>query len=132
MGRQLSSRHKPLQTKGAWDRLVSAAESLKVLGSLGDAEARRVKEAVEILNTVPTSPKRKKYKQFLCDVLSRPGPQAVLVCAVALGQVKVVDMKNHDRIGLLRRIQEGDTDFDHPTLRTLAVSHHIPKSLNGV
>lgn len=132
MARQVSSRHKPLQTKGAWDRLISTAQNLKLLGSLGDAEARRVKEAVEILNTVPNSPKRKKYKQFLCDVLSKPGYQAVLVCAVALGQVRVVDMKNHDRIGLLRRIQKGHTDLDHPTLRTLAVSHHIPNSVNGV
>jgi hypothetical protein len=131
MGRQASSRHKPLQTKGAWDRLISTAENLKVLGSLGDAEARRVKEAVEILNTVPTSPKRKKYKQFLCDVLSKPGPQAVLVCAAGLGQVKVVDMKHNDRVGLVRRIQKGHTALGHPTLQTLAISHHIPNTVNG-
>jgi len=73
-GQVVSSRHKPLQTKEAWDRLICTAKNLKVLGSLGDAEARRVREAVEILKTAQTSLKRQKYKQFLCNVLSKFSP----------------------------------------------------------
>jgi len=98
---------------------------------LGDAKARRVREAVEILKTAQTSLKRQKYKQFLYNVLSISGPQAVLVCTVAFGQVKVVDMKSSDRIGLNRQIQKDHTNLDHLTLRTLAISHHIPNSING-
>jgi hypothetical protein len=51
---------------------------------------------------------------------------------MALGQVKVVDMKNHDCIGLLRQIQKGNIDLDHPTLRTLAISHYIPNSIDSM
>jgi hypothetical protein len=131
MGRRLVSRHKPLQTKGAWDRLVGVAERLKLLGSLCAGEARSVKEAVGILNSAQTSPKRKKYKKFLYDVHSKPGPHAVLVCAVALGQVKVVDMRSNDRTGLIREIQEDHTVLNHPILRALAISYRILNSVNG-
>jgi len=63
-----------------------------LFGSLCPGEARSVKEAVEILNSAQTTPKHKGYKQFLHDVHSKPGPHVVPVCAVALGQAKVVDM----------------------------------------
>jgi hypothetical protein len=131
MGRRLVSRHKPLQAKGAWDRLVGIAERLKLLGSLCPGEARSVKEAVEILNSAQATPKRKKYKQFLHDVHSKPGPHAVLVCAVALGQVKVVDMRSNDRTRLIHQIQEDHTVLDHPTLQALAISYRMLNSVNG-
>lgn len=102
---QPCSRHKPLQPKEAWNRLVNTGESIRIFGTLSDGQIRRVTEAVDVLKIVQTSSKRNKYKRFLYDVL-RSGPQVVLVCAAGLGQAKVADMRRCDRIGLIREIEK--------------------------
>jgi hypothetical protein len=131
--RQPPSRYKPLQTKEAWDKLIDASEDLKLQRSLSDAEAGRVTEAIEVLRTAQTSPRRKKYKRFLYDVLRVSGPCGVLLCAAALGQVKAVDMKNCDRGSFIVQIKinKHHTDINHPTLQSLAISYKIPTSADG-
>jgi hypothetical protein len=67
------------------------------------------------------------------DVLRNSGPQAILLCAVALGQVRVVDMKDSDRVGLigLMKTNRHHPDINDPILRTLAVDYNIPSSVAG-
>jgi hypothetical protein len=128
------SRYKPLTTEMAWDRLVAASEKLRVLERLSDTEAQRSSEAVATLKMEQPSGKLKSYKEFLYDVLHNSGPQYVLLCAVALGQVKVVDMKNDDRVGLISKIKSNKDDacMNYSTLQSLAIRYHMPKSVTGV
>jgi hypothetical protein len=128
---QPPSRFTPLQTTEAWVKLTSVSESLKLLGSLSDRQSGLVTEAVEVLTTAQTSFRRKKYKRFLYDVYRRSGPCGVLVCAVALGQVKAVDMKNRDRDSLIHKIEINKDHIKHPILESLAISYQIPISLDG-
>lgn len=83
---------------------------------------------------VEPSGKHKRYKEFLYDVLFNSSPQFVLLCAVALGQVKVIDMKNSDRVGLIRKIKvnKDDVDINHSTIGSLATNYHIPSSVSDV
>lgn len=128
-----SSRHKPIRAAEAWDKLVAAGKVLKLLGSLTDGEAARVAEAVEILQTAQSSPRRRKYKLLLHSIHCLLGTQGVLLCAVALGQVKAVDMKSSDRTDLILRIEtnKNSVDINHSTLQALAISHEIPNSTSG-
>ena len=128
------SRHKPLKTEEAWDRIVEASENLEVLGRLSDAEAQRSSEAVDTLKMVQPSGKPKRYKEFLYDVLFNSSPQYVLLCAVALGQVKVIDMKTNDRVGLIRKIKvnKDNVDINHSTIGSLANNYLIPSSVSGM
>lgn len=128
------SRYKPLKTEEAWDRIFEASENLKVLGRLSDAEAQRSSEALDTLKMVQPSGKLKRYKEFLYDVLCNSGPQFVLLCAVALGQVRAANMKNGDRVGLISKIKanKDNTGINHSTVRSLAIRYHIPNSVTGV
>ncbi|PGG95285.1 hypothetical protein AJ79_10141 [Helicocarpus griseus UAMH5409] len=127
------SRYKPLKTEEAWDRLLIASENLKVLGRLSDSEAQRCLEAVETLKMVQPSGKLKCYKEFLYDVTRNSRP-FVLLCAIALGQVKAVDMTNGDRLGLMGKIKasKDNTDINHSTVRSLAIQYHIPDSVTDL
>lgn len=125
------SRHRPLKTDEALDRIVEAIENLQVLGRLGDAEAQRSSEAVDTLKTTQPSGKTIRYREFLYDVLFNSSPQYVLLCAVALGQVQVIDMKNSDRIGLIRKIK-ANIDITHSTIGSLTTNYLIPGSVSGM
>jgi len=84
-----------------------------------------------VLKTVQVSVKRKKYKEFLYGAYCKAGPCKVLVCAMGLGQVRIVDMKKDDRDSLLRQIEFNKDHFEHLTLQLLAKSYQIPISLDG-
>ncbi|KAG4414251.1 hypothetical protein IFR04_012623 [Cadophora malorum] len=129
-----SSRHKPIRVAEAWNKLVAAGKVLKLLGSLSDGEVARVTEAVEILQMAQISQRRRKYKLLLHSIHGLLGPQGVLLCAVALGQVKAVDMKSSDRTGLITRIEtnKNSVEVNHPAFQALAVTHEIPNSINDV
>jgi hypothetical protein len=121
----------PLQTTDTWVKLTGVNEHLKLQRSLSDRQSRLVTEAVEVLTTAQTSYRRIKYKQFLYDVHRGSGPCGVLVCAVALGQVRATDLKNCDRDSLIRQIEINKDHIKHPILQSLAISHQIPISLDG-
>jgi hypothetical protein len=127
------SRYKPLDTEEAWDRLAGASKNLSVLGRLSDAEALRTSEAIEMLKTAQPSGKSKRYKEFLYDVLGNSNPQFVLLCAVALGQVRVASMTNENRVSLISKIKDGtdNTDMNHATVQSLAIKYLIPESVAG-
>jgi hypothetical protein len=119
---------KPLQTEEAWNRIIDTGEDLKILRSLSEVHVKRVTEAIEILKIVQSSPRRKTYQVFLYEVLRKCGPPAVLVCAIALGQVKAANMKTHHRVDLARRLvnSKDNSSFNHPTIHSLALLHHVP------
>jgi len=95
MGQQSRpSRNKPLQPKSAYDRLNDVGKELEILATLSDARVHGVRKAIDLLKTFQTSSKRKTYKLFLHNVLASSSPEMVLLCAVALGQAKIVNMKN--------------------------------------
>ena len=128
------SRYRPLKTDEAWDRLVKASENIQLLERLSDTGVRSSSEAVDTLKMVQPSGRPKGYKEFLHDVLRHSGPQVVLLCAVALGQVKVADMKYGDRVNLISKIKanKDNADINHPTVRSLAIRHQIPDSVTGL
>ncbi|PVH76705.1 hypothetical protein DL98DRAFT_535486 [Cadophora sp. DSE1049] len=127
------SRFKPLNPDEAWGRLVQASKHIQVLQRLSDAEVQRSFEAVDTLKKVQPSGKIKRYKEFLYDVL-RHGRQYVLLCAMGLGQARVLTTTNGGRAELLGIIKanKGNPDIDHPALRPLAIEYQIPESVTGL
>lgn len=119
------SRYRPLKIGEAWIRLVDASENLKVLRRLSDVEAQRSSEAVDTLKLVQPSRRLRRYKEFLYDALHNSGPQFVLLCAVALGQVRVIDMTNGNRLGLIRKIKDNkdNANINHSTIGSQNYCH---------
>jgi hypothetical protein len=76
---------------------------------------------------VQPSRKPKRYKEFLYDVLNVSGPQFVLLCAVALGQARVFDLKKTDRVGLIGIIKSNDNNkITGSFLQSHVVIYNIP------
>ncbi|KAJ5318284.1 hypothetical protein N7476_004704 [Penicillium atrosanguineum] len=76
-----------------------------------------------ILTQEQKSDKREKYKLFLQDVYSNDkggGPVLVMLCAIALGQGKIINMTKFSRSTLQSEVKNKSRDFDHPNLRLLA------------
>ena len=132
--RQLHSHQKPLQIRELWDKIINIGEDLKILQSLSDAHLRSVTKAVKILKTMYTSSKRQKYQLFLCNVLRKCGSHSVLVCAITLGQVKMVNMKNCNHVGLLHKFKNNrdNASISHPTLQLFAARYQVPSSVDGI
>ncbi|KFZ02588.1 hypothetical protein V500_00087 [Pseudogymnoascus sp. VKM F-4518 (FW-2643)] len=125
------SRHKPLNTEEAWERLAGASKNLSLLRRLSDTEARQSSTAVDILKMAQPSKKQKCYKEFLYDVLDNSSPEFVLLSAVALGQARVVSMTIENRSGLISKIKDNkdNADISHTTVQSLATKYLIPKSV---
>ncbi|KZF22637.1 hypothetical protein L228DRAFT_260795 [Xylona heveae TC161] len=124
-----SVRQKPLTTTDAMKRLVGKAKKVAVLGCLSKIEKRRAADAIAISQTAPKTRKRQKYKLFLCDLLENSGPHSFLLCAIALGQAIIANMKQQDRSRLVDLIKN-DTRLSQPNIRDLAIQNHIPVSLD--
>jgi len=107
--------------------LVPKANKLAILGCLSETEKRRTADAITISQTIQRTWKRQKYKLFLCGLLENSGPHSFLLCAIALGQVIIVNMKQRDRDKLVGLIKN-ETQLAHPTIRDLAAQQHIPIS----
>ncbi|KAJ5183283.1 hypothetical protein N7492_000899 [Penicillium capsulatum] len=132
MEKQLHSvRQKPVTATEAMGRLVSKAKELIVLGCLSDNEKRRTADTIKILRRTQSASKRRKYKLFLCDLLEKTGPPSVLLCAIALGQVVIANMRQRDRHRLIELV-ENDTHFSHRTIQRLAARCQIPVSLESL
>ena len=115
-------------------RFLKLMRTSKVLERLSDTEAQRSSEAVDTLKMVKPSGKHKRYKEFLYDVLFNSSPRFVLLCAVGLGQAKIIDMKSSDRVGLIRKIKvnKDDININYSTIESLATNYRIPSSVSGV
>ena len=87
-----------------------------------------------MLQQEQTSSKRRKYQLFLYNVLRKCGPHVVLVCAIALSQKMVFEMRNLDCKTLINTLErnKGDTAINDSTLRSLASRHKIPSSVEGM
>jgi hypothetical protein len=105
-----------------------------VFGRLSNAEAQYSLETVDTLKMVQPFRRPKQYKEFLYDVLCHSGPQFVLLYTVALGQVKVIDIKRGDRVGLISKIKanKDTTNINNSTIRSLTIRYHIPNSVTGI
>ncbi|KAK8924450.1 hypothetical protein VCV18_004872 [Metarhizium anisopliae] len=113
------------------ERLLTTAERLKVLGVLSDGEIQRVTEARDVLTTVQTIDRRKKYKLFLYEVLRDSSPGAFLLCAIALGQARITNLKAGERTELQRVIRiNKNSAINHPTISALAARYQVPSSVN--
>ena len=86
-------------------RLLNTASRVTVLGVLSDGEIQRIIEARNVLIATQSSDKRKKYKLFIYNILRDYGPGTVLVCAIALGQARITDLKASERTNLCRLIR---------------------------
>lgn len=113
-----------LGTGDAWAKIIELAEHLQILRALTQAQDKRVSEAVEVLRDVQANPRRRDYQVFLYDVLRKSSHQAVLLCAVALGQTKVALMQPQHRRDLISKLENGRSDppFNYPAITSLAIS----------
>lgn len=125
-----SVRQKPLTATEAMNRLVFKAKELVVLGCLSENEKRRTADAITILRRAQSSSKRQKYKLFLCGLLEKAGPPSFLLCAIALGQVVIANMRQRDRDRLMELVKN-DTQLAHRTIQGLAAQCRIPVSLES-
>lgn len=111
-------------------RLNSKAKKLVLLKSLTENEKTRAADALAISRAPQNAWKRQKYKLFLCSLLEEGGPHLFLLCAIALGQVIVANMKERERrrlVGLAR----DNTQLAQPIIKDLAIQCQIPVSLES-
>merc|ERR1711939_853937 len=106
LNKQTSRSRKACQGNDPWTKIVDAAHDLRIIRNLSNAHIRRVAVATEVLQQEQNSPKRQKYQLFLYNVLRKCGPHAVLVCAIALSQRLVFEMKNNDRKTLVNILEK--------------------------
>lgn len=125
MPRQVRSQ-KPPTVSEALRLLRDCAKKLRVLKVLTKTQARNVRDRVNILNDIQTTPKRNKYKLFLYDLLCDAGPALVLLCVMSLGQGKVTSMNKDAREELRRQIKDRLPEFNDPILQSLASTHGVP------
>ena len=93
----------------------------------------RAREAATVLEKPQQSLSRQKYREFLYDVHRKCGPHGVLLCAVELGQHKVVTMRNNDRAALVDQLQtsKNQLPISCSVVRYLAEAYGIPKLIEG-
>jgi hypothetical protein len=51
---------------------------------------------------------------------------------VGLGQAKIADMKNGDRVDLIRKIKLNKDNINDSTIESLAINYQIPSSVSSV
>lgn len=115
----------------ALEKLYSTSRKLSLLAVLSDGQMNRVADATDTLTSVQTIERRKKYKLFLHEVLRDCGAAAVLVCALGLGQGRIVDLTALERTKLGQSIAESKDVINHPTIEALAAANGIPNSVDG-
>lgn len=125
-----TKRQRPPTATDAMSRLVQKAKNLAILGCLTTNEKHRVAHAITISQSTQTAWKRQKYKLFLCNILECSGPHSFLLCAIALGQVIVANMKQRDR-DRLEALVKSDTTISQHRIRNLAIQNQVPESLEG-
>lgn len=128
---QRTTRSRPLLADGALEMLLKSASMVKFDRHLSDAEKRRVKEAVEILISVQTASKRKKYRTFLYSLLTKKLPHIVFLSALTFGQSKIVDMRKGERLRLIELIEKNHQLHDR-ILQSLAIEYKVPQSSEGM
>ncbi|KAI9036305.1 uncharacterized protein KD926_002068 [Aspergillus affinis] len=119
---------KPYSATDALKRLIDKAESLSLRVYLTKSEKNSLRAALTILQTETNGWKRQRYQLYLRSLLKECGAHAVLLCAVALGQVIVANMnqQNRDRLG---GIFKTDTRLSGTVIRKLAaVECNLPES----
>lgn len=97
---------KCLTSAEAWERVECVARRLSTTRRLGDRDSKQVSAAISLLNRPSESSGHHKYRQFLDLVRQKCGLQAVRLCAVALGQNNVRDMKTAHRKALINKLSE--------------------------
>ncbi|KAJ5100783.1 hypothetical protein N7456_006835 [Penicillium angulare] len=115
-----STPQKPYSATDALKRLISKAENLSLRNYLTKNEKKSLRAALSILRTTEANSwKHQRYQLFLRSLLKDCGAHAVLLCAVALGQVIIANMnqQNRDRLGDTFKT---DSRLSGSTLRELA------------
>ncbi|KAL4958926.1 uncharacterized protein BDV14DRAFT_23145 [Aspergillus stella-maris] len=120
-------KQKPLLATDALNKLLCVARELSVLRRLGKSDERQVADALTTLKLLQTASKRIKYKLFLSNVLKKYGPHMVLLCAVALGQVAVANMRNGERTQLEDLIGT-QSELVNLAIRDLAINLETPEA----
>ncbi|KAL4993999.1 hypothetical protein BDV10DRAFT_189458 [Aspergillus recurvatus] len=124
-------KQKPLLATEALKKLLFVARELSVLKHIGENGERKVADAVMILKTAQTTPKRIKYKLFLYNILKKYRPCVVLLCAVALGQVAVANMRKDERTQLENLIGT-QSELVNLDIRDLVIKCKIPESVDNL
>jgi len=123
--------HESLLPEEAWQLILQTQQSLNESPFLNKQKETAIAEAIEVLKSGPKTGRKLHYAEFVHCVLRDAGGEGVLVCVVALGQTRVVRMKNKDRTALLDKIKENSGIFVGSNTTLLLVRHSVPRSMNG-
>jgi len=133
-------RHLPMPEKSpqqsfssdeAWQLILQTLKSLNDKPALNEHKKTIIAEAVAALKDLTKAEKYPRYAEFLHRTLHDAGGGGVLVCAVALGQTRVVRMRNKERVSLLGKIKENPRIFGDSNITLLVVHHGVPRSMKG-
>ncbi|KAJ5240370.1 uncharacterized protein N7469_001961 [Penicillium citrinum] len=128
----VTNHHKPLTVSEAIRRVQLCSKRLQSLATLDGLSKRQYEDARHLLDHTQKSKKRVYYRLFLQDLIENAGgagdagdagnPDLVLVmlCAIALGQVKVANMTKSNRYNLARQLIAMKSEFNCTILHELA------------
>lgn len=126
---QKVSRHKPLTVHSAILKLLETSKSISTYGDIKPKESSRVGQAFSLISnssgpeTSKTEKRRECYRVFLRRVNDVAGSQAVVLCAVGLGQSAVSNMKGETRLLLPARIKMCADNWGSELLQTIALKY---------
>jgi hypothetical protein len=135
MSQTQSRRRNPRGVVGsneAFVAIVDAARVIQIRNCLTPSEQNRVHWAAATLDVPQQSKKRQQYRMFLHDVCTGCGPHGVLLCAVGLGQHKIITMRKMDRAALVAKLVEtkNQPPIESLIIQGLASDHGI-STING-
>ena len=118
----MMKRSTSISVEQAIQLLRSASDRIKYRETVKEPEKIRIKDALQALDEpsdLDGPNNRKKYRTFLSQVLKSSGRQMVILCAIGLGQTRVIGMNENNRLSLLPELEKQKRDLVCATLMKL-------------
>ena len=128
-GYQKKSRHTPLTAEAAVTKLLEISKLICSRNGVKQNEGTRIQEAFKLVASSSskaiskTDLRRNSYQRFLKRVEVVNGVQAIVLCAVGLGQSAVANMRDKERLQLLSEIKKRGKALKSPLFQNLAMIH---------
>ena len=128
-GSQRKSRHTPLTAEAAVTKLLETSKLICSRNGVKQNEGTRIQEAFKLVASSSskaiskTDLRRNSYQRFLKRVEVVNGVQAIVLCAVGLGQSAVANMRDKERLQLLSEIKKRGKALKSTLFQNLAKIH---------
>jgi hypothetical protein len=125
-GIQRKSRHTPLTAEAAVTKLLETSKRICSRAGVKQHEGARIQEAFKLVasssskTTSKTDLRRDSYQRFLKRAEIVNGVQAIVLCAVGLGQYAVANMREKERLQLPSEIKNRGVALKSPLFQNLA------------